>query len=350
MQKCSFAIAFIASVVALNATAQLVITTGQDATTLAVGHFQGEGVTISNATLNGSSTDTVPATGIYTSTWVDFIPTTGIILSTGRAIHIADQAIGFMSDDSSMPLSDPDLASIVGDTIFDANVLEFDFVPDSELVVFEYAFGSEEYLDFICEYNDGFGLFLSGPGITGPYLNNAINIALLPDQLTPVTINNVHEGYGNCPAMNAEYYYNNMGGAYVVFNGLTTILQAVATVSPGEMHHIKIVIGDALDYYYDSGIFLKAQSFRSTTDIALGVAAASTGQLAPFFNAQGDLVVRGNGPLTNTHLYDAQGRMVHQTGPATLPTTLSTAELPDGIYFLSTFSGGDRICLKVLKQ
>ena len=58
----------------------------------------------------------------------------------------------------------------------------FDFVAESESVSFNYVFASTEYSSFTCtSYNDIFGFFLSGPGITGPYSNNAVNLAYIPD-------------------------------------------------------------------------------------------------------------------------------------------------------------------------
>jgi len=137
-------------------------------------------------------------------------------------------------------------------------------------VKFRYVFGSEEYPEFVCSFNDAFGFFLSGPGITGPYTDNAINLAVLPDGVTPVTIDNVNNGDNNnpndpfCPASNPQYYVDNTTGTTVVYDGFTVVLEARREVLCGETYHIKLAIGDALDQAYDSGVFLEAGSFSST--------------------------------------------------------------------------------------
>ena len=84
--------------------------------------------------------------------------------------------------------SDPDLEMLSDGPITDAAVLEFDFVPSGDSLKFSYVFASDEYPEFVCSYNDAFGFFLSGPGISGPYTNNAINIALVPTTTMPVLI------------------------------------------------------------------------------------------------------------------------------------------------------------------
>ena len=148
------------------------------------------------------------------------------------------------------------LVAISGGTINNAAVLEFDFVTTGDSIKFRYVFGSEEYPEFVCSFNDAFGFFLSGPGISGPYTNGAINIALLPDGITPVTINNVNNGDNNnpndpfCPAVNPQYYVNNATGTTVVYDGFTVVLEAKRAVQCGETYHIKLAIGDALDQAY----------------------------------------------------------------------------------------------------
>lgn len=189
----------------------------------------------------------------------------GIVMSTGAISAAAGPNTSTSSSGASPGSgSDPDLAALVsGANINDACVIEFDFIPASDSIVFNYIFGSEEFPEYANSYfNDVFGFFLSGPGINGPYTNNAINIALLPNNM-PVTINNVH---------NYNYYYAspNSGqtspGSYygaVQFDGNTILLTARAEVQACQTYHIKLAIGDRHDSSYDSGVFLEAGSFIS---------------------------------------------------------------------------------------
>ncbi len=194
----------------------------------------------------------------------------GIILSSGPPGLIANPASTQQSGQNSPNnTTDPDLQVITGGNINDAAILEFDFVPNGDSISFRFVFGSEEYPEFVCSFNDAFGFFLSGPGISGPYTNNAINIALIPGTTTPVSINNVNNGLNNnpndafCPAENPEYYIDNTGGATIVYDGFTTVLTAKAAVQCDSTYHIKLAIADALDQGWDSGVFLEAGSFSS---------------------------------------------------------------------------------------
>src|SRR5690606_1780277 len=74
-------------------------------------------------------------------------------------------------------------------------ILEFDFVPNGDSLMFRYVFASKEYPGYTCSsFNDAFGFFISGPGINGPFSNNAINIALIPGTDVPVAINTLNSG------------------------------------------------------------------------------------------------------------------------------------------------------------
>lgn len=211
--------------------------------------------------------------------------TSGVYLTTGSVLAVdpmgwggPDGPAGPSSTNQSVSqlvAGDPDLDALLSAlncavmTTNDAAVLEFDFIPVTDTIQFQYRFGSEEYNEWVgdlCtgtswEYNDVFAFYLQG--VTTPYPKT--NIALLPGTTTPVSIYTVNNGTtGTGPCMNCGYYVNNVaGGINVVYDGLTTILTAVATVVPGQTYHIKLAVADAMDNAFDSGVFLRANSFTS---------------------------------------------------------------------------------------
>jgi hypothetical protein len=108
--------------------------------------------------------------------------------------------------------TDPDLVDLVtaagGSSVNDWVIIEFDFIPLGDTIQFQYVWGSEEY-DFYANssFNDVFGFFLSGPGISGPYEDDAENIALIPGTDIAVGINTINNGSGNTgPCEYCEYY------------------------------------------------------------------------------------------------------------------------------------------------
>jgi len=217
----------------------------------------GGGVTVSNITFQGvnhSAGTFSGGTGI-----IGF--ESGIILSTG---NIAD-VVGPNTEDSTTTHNglpgDAVLNSlIIGYTTLDATVLEFDFVPTSNVIVFEYVFGSEEYNEYVnTAFNDVFGFFING-----------VNQALIPSTSVPVSINNVNGGgpsYGTNPS-NSAYYINNDlqdGGGLIntELDGMTVVLSVVANVTPSQTNHIRLAIADASDSILDSDVFIKMASFTA---------------------------------------------------------------------------------------
>ncbi|MEA3325552.1 MAG: choice-of-anchor L domain-containing protein [Euryarchaeota archaeon] len=184
----------------------------------------------------------------------------GILLSTGNiADVIGPNTADDTTTDNSMP-GDADLDTLLpGYTTFDAAVLEFDFVPTSDVVTFEYVFGSEEYNEYVfSDFNNVFGFFVNG-----------VNVALIPGTSTPVAINNVNGGnpYGT-DAVNPEYFRNNDlddGGGLINtgLDGLTVAMTVTANVNAGEMNHIKLAVADAGDAILDSDVFIRAASFTA---------------------------------------------------------------------------------------
>ena len=193
----------------------------------------------------------------------------GMMLATGD-VNIApgpndlDNASGGFG--SSTP--DQNLSSLTSGSIYDRADIEFDFTPTQTPVTFEYVFASEEYCEYVNkQYNDVFGFFISGPGITGTK-----NIALVPNTNTPITINTVNH------LTNSGYYIHNTGPFgincglapslspsifEVQYDGFTQKLTAVANVIPCQKYHIKLKIADVADGIYDSAVFLRANSFAA---------------------------------------------------------------------------------------
>jgi gliding motility-associated-like protein len=179
--------------------------------------------------------------------------------------------------------------------VYDAAVLEFDFVPTTDTVKFRYVFASEEYCDYSnSNYNDVFGFFLSGPGISGPYSNGAENIAKLPNG-QDVTINNVNHVNNpafyvsnTIPSTNTGFRCNGnpLGSEPAIselqYDAFTVVLDAVAVVQPCQTYHIKLAIADVYDRKFDSAVFLESNSFTSGEQIQAGVVNEFNGEQSGF--------------------------------------------------------------------
>jgi gliding motility-associated-like protein len=265
----------------LAMSGQLVVTNTQTVEDLVQNVLLGGGVNVSNITFNGAPANFVTEqAGSFNGTATTLGIGNGMMLATGSVFNAPGPNIsGSSSLGGGLFTSDPDLAILSApQTVNDAAVLEFDFVPAGDSLSFKFVFASDEYLEFVNGVNDIFGFFLSGPGINGTFSNNAINIALIPGTSDPVTINTVND------VVNPTFYVNNGDGSnapfnsdpqYVQYDGFTVVLTASALVNCGDTYHIKIAIGDASDTVWDSAVFLEGGSFSSPNAIELEVVTAS---------------------------------------------------------------------------
>ncbi|MBI9060106.1 MAG: SprB repeat-containing protein [Labilibaculum sp.] len=205
------------------------------------------------------SGDQTLGVGYFNAGSSDFPLSSGLIMSTGQVRKAEGPNSGNATDNIGGATVDADVTRLNG-SARDVQILEFDFVPAGDKLEFRYLFASEEYPEYACgAYNDVFGFILSGPGISGPFLNGGENIALLPSSTDFVTINNVNDqGCGN-----SSYYVDGAGGFATQFDGRTIVLTANADVVACQTYHIRLIIADVWDDAYNSAVFLEAESFKS---------------------------------------------------------------------------------------
>ncbi|MRX68243.1 gliding motility-associated C-terminal domain-containing protein [Flavobacterium resistens] len=209
----------------------------------------------------------------------------GIILTTSPS----RQAVGpYVSNNGGGNVNwtgDSDLNNILGINSINATVLEFDFVPLTDVLSFNYIFASNEYQSFFpCEYSDGFAFLIKEVGTSDPYKN----LAVLPNSTIPVSSTNVRpkiepgvasngDPYPGCPAVNQNYFngLNNNTTSPINYAGQTIVMNARTNVVAGKKYHIKLVIADDKNQYYDSAVFLQAGSFSSKIDFGADQTALS---------------------------------------------------------------------------
>ncbi|MFZ4739729.1 MAG: choice-of-anchor L domain-containing protein [Bacteroidales bacterium] len=252
---------------------------------LIANYLSGPGVTISNVKFNGSDTTIGNMIGYFelSSPTASFGIDTGIIIANGGVTG----AIGPNNSNSlwtptgCISIGDPQLSSLVpGSFLYDAAVLEFDFIPLTDTVIAcKFVFGSEEYPEYVnTAFNDVFGFFITGANpLDGMFVNK--NLALIPGDTLPISINTVN------PTMNSQYYINNTGGQTLQYDGYTTPIMLQQAVIPGQQYHFKVGVADAMDQAYDSGVFIKIKSFYGYASMPIANFSSSVnGNMVTFNN------------------------------------------------------------------
>ncbi len=240
------------------AFSQITVNTLQATANQLVTQLVGNGVTWSNASFTGSYNGSSASNRGFFSGGSSIVGiNSGIVISSGNVLAAAQT--NFYSNYTWINnlAGDATLDNIVSPT-YDAAVLQFDFVPESNYIQFRYVFASEEYNEYVgTEFNDVFGFFITSLDADGYAYSNK-NIALVPGTSTPVSINTVNSG------SYSSYYINNDGGARPIeYDGLTTVLTASCYVTPCKRYHMKLAVADVSDYELDSGVLLEENSFSS---------------------------------------------------------------------------------------
>lgn len=302
----------------------------------------------------------------------------GMVMSTGRV----DSIPGPNASASTATIfgsfqDEPDLDMLAdGNDLYDVATIEFDFIPTDDTVSFRYVFASEEYCEYnFSSFNDKFGFFISGPGINGPFSNNAENVALIPGSNTEVSINTVNM------SLNGEYYVDNVpqGGVffgewdcepdtavngvaldYITYDGFTVVLTAKVAVQICEQYHIKLAIADQTDGSYDSAVFFERGSFNSggTIEVEIEYARESDTLLYEGCNdgfirfnriAASDLSMPGQVEFTISPLSTAQ-EGIDYTGlvsPIIIPAGDTSVNVPINIINDGIVEGPESIILQI---
>lgn len=233
----------------------------------------GSGIQIMNASYYGSMSD-VGISAFSNGQTTNLGLSSGVVISTGRAMDIPQPAISFSGFNNGLLVGDSLLSSLAGGfASYNTGYLEFDFIPAYDSIELTFLFSSEEYTEYVCsQFSDAVGIFLSGEYPLGTFFSNK-NIALVPNTTLPVNINTINQGsvgqYGSssgCVSLNySSLFIDNAQGTSIVFDGFTVPLKAKANVIHGKTYHMRIAIADIGDGSYDSGVFLEAHSLKSIT-------------------------------------------------------------------------------------
>ena len=200
----------------------------------------------------------------------------GVILSSGNITNALGPNTGGGTGNSFNDSSgDPDLNLLGAGSINDAVGIEFIVEPTVDQIFFQYAFASEEYCEYVgSQFNDVFGFFISGLGISGGFTNDGENIAVVPGSGEFVAINTVNH------ISNTAYFNGNSTASCgpnpvapldIEYDGFTTVLTAIANVVPCRQYNIRLVVADAGDHIFDSAVFLAANSFEAGGDASLTI-------------------------------------------------------------------------------
>ena len=270
---------------------QLQVTPGGTPASIVNGLIGG-GMTVSNISMNCPTTAYGTfANGNTTNIGIN----NGILLTTGAAtMAIGPNNSVSQGQCNNTSASDPQLVAIEPQATYDLCVLEFDIIPECSQLTVRFVFGSEEYPEFVnASFNDAFGFFISGPGpapgCTPGFYNNT-NVATLPNNTTPVSIDNVNAGN------NAAYYVDNTGGATIQYDGFTTVLTRTINVCPCQTYHWKFAIADAGDCIYDSGVFL--EFLQCSNALILTPSSTPASGCSGCNGSAGVTIAGGTGPFT----------------------------------------------------
>ncbi|WP_395065770.1 choice-of-anchor L domain-containing protein, partial [Flavobacterium sp.] len=319
--------------------------------------------TLSNITWStGTNYGSTNGIGYFTNTNPAFPLANGVVLSTGNVASAPGPNTVSQSAGNAAWVGDTQLFNYIQSLGIDpglnsynnATVLQFDFVPLSNTMSFDFLFASEEYGTYQCDYSDAFAFFLTNLTTSSA----PINLALVPGTIDPISVTTIRDGayfsgFGtNCGSLHDNYFgfFNNgttaTAGTATNFNGQTVRMTAGATVIPNNTYHIKLVIADRNDNSFDSAVFLGGGSFNIGSVITSGSGFTNpsytvAGGTAICFGGTRDIVFGASAIPGATYTW-YQGTTAVSSGPSntysvTQPGSYTVSvSLPSGCSYTST--------------
>ncbi|GGG54873.1 hypothetical protein GCM10011414_25900 [Croceivirga lutea] len=241
--------------------------------------LQTTGLSLSNATLETG--DRGSQVGVFSNgnAGANLEIDNGVVLSTGgvsQAFRTNSALQATINAPGPATYDDPDITAIDPTANRDVVVFSFDVVldPGYDGIIISYQFGSDEYPDYVGSvFNDIFGFFVSGPGITGSQ-----NIAIVPGTTNPVAVNTINAGFLGCnddaapeDLTQSAFYINNghdtsgascntnSGTPTIIteYNGVTrTLTGSIEGLTSGSTYRFKMAIADTGDAALDSAVFI----------------------------------------------------------------------------------------------
>jgi len=221
----------------------------------------------------------------------------GLLLATGEGWNAEgpNSNTGGLGTQAPNDLDgDTHLQTIASGVIRGGSILRFDFKPFAPKVSFDFIFASEEFPEYANSgFNDAFGFFIWEKGDSTQFRD----IALFPDGVTPVTINNANWGNtsNNTPtglpapladAVHPEWHVPNYQNSDIVeYDGYTIKLSAVAdNLDPTKTYTLKLAICNIGDNGLGSAVFL------SNLDLGVPEAGINSDYVGKYWDASYDLL------------------------------------------------------------
>lgn len=169
--------------------------------------------------------------------------------------NIPVDASGFNEEPGDLELED----RVAGTETFDAAILQFDAYCANGQLELDYQFGSEEYPEWVGDFNDGFMVTIDG-----------VLVTLVPDCSDIVAVNSIND---DVPIDEHLYLDDDTDidpsvtpanqAVQVEYDGMTIRLKVHALSEPETIHRIRLIIGDVTDDQFDSGLFIGESSVRT---------------------------------------------------------------------------------------